>query len=172
MSATARTWIRWSIGASAVAGAFAVGFRSTVGGTDVGGLWFGALLLVVAAVCVFPEVIAAVAAPMSRWVDSLYLPGGKPDPAPLNYRLVRYYQVTRQYDLAVAEYRRILVDYPDEMEAYKGMIGLLVNEFGDRRGARHWLKRGLKNAPDRDGQQRLLEKYGTLLVPQHLLISA
>jgi tetratricopeptide (TPR) repeat protein len=138
----------------------------------VGATWFCVLLIVVAAVCVFPEVMAALSAPFARWIDSIYLPGGKPEPAPLSYRLVRYYQVNRQYDLAVGEYRRILEDYPAEAEAYLGLIGLLVHEFDERRAARRWLKRGLRRVAAHGEQEQLREEFGFLLEPADRRISA
>lgn len=167
-----KRWIRWAIGAAALATAFSVGARAAKGVGGVGATWLGVFLIVVAAVCIFPEVIAALAAPILRWIDSIYLPGGRPEPAPLNYRLVRYYQVTQQYDLAVAEYQRILADYPGEVEAYLGLVGLLVNEIGDRRSARRWLKRGLRRVPSRADRHQLREEFASLLEPLDQRISA
>ena len=76
---------------------------------------------------------------------------------------MRYYQLTQQWDLAVAEYQRILRDYPGEAEAYAGMVGLLVDEINDRRAARRWLKRGLRRVTSRAGRLELREKFGFLL---------
>ena len=163
MGDSAKRWTRWAIGAAALVAAFSIGARAAKGVGGVGAIWLGVLLIVVAAVCVFPEVMSALAAPITRWIDSLYLPGGRPEPPPLSYRLVRYYQLTQQWDLAVAEYQRILRDYPGEAEAYAGMVGLLVDEINDRRAARRWLKRGLRRVASRAGRLELREKFGFLL---------
>ena len=112
---------------AALVGAFTIGARAAKGVGGVAATWLGVFLIVVAAVCIFPEVMAALAAPMTRWIDSIYLPGGRPEPAPLSYRLVRYYQVTQQYDLAVAEYQRILADYPGEGRGLLG-VGRIISE--------------------------------------------
>ncbi|MGI9243831.1 MAG: hypothetical protein ACR2RV_23745 [Verrucomicrobiales bacterium] len=175
MNHAGKTWARWGAGLLAFALAFHLGSAAEAGRGGVGGvglIWLGVLLLVVAAVCIFPEVFAAVTGPITRWIDGIYLPGGRPEPAPLSYRLVRYYQVTRQYDLAVAEYRRILADYPHEAEAYSGLVGLLVNEFGDRRAARRWLKRGLRRIGPTESRVELEEKFGYLLRSVDQRISA
>jgi len=172
MGESAKRWVRWTVGAAALVAAFSIGARAAKGVGGVGATWFGVLLIVVVAVCIFPEVMAVLAAPITRWIDSLYLPGGRPEPPPLNYRLVRYYQLTQQYDLAVAEYQRILADYPEEAEAYLGLVRLLVSEFNDTRAARRWLKRGLRRIGSSGACAELSENFGYLLMPTDQRISA
>ena len=169
---SSKRWVRWGIGAAALVAAFSIGAGAGKGVGGVGATWFSVALIVIAAVCIFPEVMAALAAPITRWIDGLYLPGGRPEPPPLNYRLVRYYQLTQQYDLAVAEYQRILADYPGEADAYLGLVGLLVDEFGDQRAARRWLKRGLRRVASRADRLELEEKFGYLLLSVDQRISA
>ena len=154
-------WIRWPIGVAAVYFSFKMVFSASGGLGAIGGLLVGMSLLVVAAVCFCPEVVGVVAGPFFRWIDSIYLPGGRPDRAPLSFRLSDYYTQTRQFDLAVAEYQRILEDYPEEPQAYAGLVRLLDSELEDRKSARRWLKRGLRRVP-KDGRTILLSEFAEL----------
>ena len=161
-----KTWIRWPIGLIAVVLSFKTAFKvSQSGGMfSVGPLLVAVVLLIVAAVCFCPEVVRAVAAPLTRWIDSIYTPGGgRPDRAPLSFRLANYYVNMRQFDLAAAEYARILEDYPEEAEAYTGLVRLLEEELDDHGGARRWLKRGLRRVGDEEARAQLREEFSTLL---------
>ncbi len=174
MNFAGRGWIRWSIGILALLFAFKVALKGIgAGGFGiVGVLLIAVAMLILAAVCFSPEVVGFVTRPLTRWIDGIYLPGGRPDPAPLNYRLTSYYEMTRQFGLAAAEYRRILDDYPAEGEAYRGLVDVLVSHLDDRRAARRWLKRGLRKVADREQRETLLVGFGYLLGPEERSISA
>jgi len=155
-----KSWIRWPMGLVALYFSFKMVFSTSGGLGAVGGLLLGMSLLIVAAVCFCPEVVNIVAGPIFRWIDSIYLPGGRADRAPLSFRLSDHYEKTRQFDLAVAEYRRILEDYPDEPKAYEGLVRLLASDLEDPKSARRWLKRGLRRVPEterKDLREQFLE---------------
>lgn len=157
-----KAWIRWPLGISAVVVSFRLAAKVVRGGggfAEVGPLLLAVVLLIVAAVCLFPEVARAVALPVTRWIDSIYLPGGRPERAPLSFRLADYYEKTLQWERAVEEYQRILEDYPEEPEAYARLVRVLVAQLDDRRAARRWLKRGLRRISEPQAQARLREEF-------------
>ena len=167
-------WIRWPIGLVALAFAFKSAFRVAQSGGmfSIGPLLFSVALLIFAAICICPEFVRAVSAPMTRWIDSIYLPGGRPDRAPLSFRLADYYVQTWQYELAAAEYERMLYDYPEEVEVYRGLVKTLDDGLGDKRTARRWLKRGLRRVQDEGERTQLRDEFARLLEPVDHRLSA
>lgn len=79
--------------------------------------------------------------PLMRMVDSLFFPGGKLDKPLLNLKLPAYLINEGRYDEALAEYRKILKHYPDEVEAYEKAIWLLHVIFSNPSAATSLIRR-------------------------------
>ncbi len=148
---------QWFAGLALLAG----GFYALARARDLGPALFGSAMVVGGAVVLATRLAPWVAAPFLRFIDGIYLPGGAAggDPPP-NYRLARYYIRSRQLDLAIAEYRKILAYHPSAAEAYIALFDVLANHKGMRAQAARLYRRGLRKVGGRSDRRRLREAYG------------
>lgn len=104
----------------------------------------GAGLFVLGILFLWRTIFHLATRPLTRLVDSLFFPGGKLGKPLLNLKLPAYYINEGRYEEALAEYRKILKYYPDEIEAYEKTIWLLHDVFDDARGAEKLIRRAKK----------------------------
>ena len=88
----------------------------------MGKLILSVACLIVAAIAAAPDLVRFVAQPLMHWIDGIYMPGDLNAVPPLTYRLAQYYEKKQRGADAVDEYRRILQYYPEEVEAWAGLI--------------------------------------------------
>lgn len=121
-----------------------------------GGALFGFAVLIAGALVLAPSLAVWAASPFTRFVDSIYLPGGraaeKPEP---NYRLADHYYQLGQDRLAIAEYEKIVRYHPAETPAYVALIDLWANRRGEPGRATKLYRRGLRRARSREARDQL-----------------
>jgi tetratricopeptide (TPR) repeat protein len=96
-------------------------------------------------ILIAPELANWLATPLTRMIDSIYLPGGKETCPPLDYRLADYYRTTGQHDEARARYREIVSHYPREGKAYGWLYYLTAYRKMDLRAAGKILRKARRS---------------------------
>ena len=104
----------------------------------------GAALFVVGIMFLWKTIFYLATRPLTSMVDSLFFPGGRLAKPLLNLKLPAYYINEGRYAEALAEYRKVLKHYPDEVEAYEKTIWLLHDVFEDPNGAKKLIQRAKK----------------------------
>lgn len=124
------------------------------------GALFGIVLTFAGVGLLLPGLAAWAASPLTGFIDGIYMAGGhSAEPPALNYRLAEHYFKQRRWDLAVAEYEKILEYYPGELRAYAPLLDILANEQEEPEEAERLYRRGLGKLPDDALRQRLEEIY-------------
>ncbi len=95
----------------------------------------GSLIMSVAAfllsvLLIVPETAFRLAELCSRPITNLIFPSERFDKPPLSYQIARRYRTMQRLEEALAEYKEIIKDYPDELEAYVELIEV-ATKLGD-----------------------------------------
>jgi tetratricopeptide (TPR) repeat protein len=104
----------------------------------------GAGLFVLGILFLWKTIFHLATRPLTRLVDSIFFPGGKLGKPLLNLKLPAYYINEGRYSEALAEYRKVLKHYPNEVEAYEKAIWLLHDVFRDKSAAENLIRRARK----------------------------
>lgn len=134
------TLIRWLFGI----GLLGLSYHFATTGYESGNLSRvvgGAGLFVLGIIFLWKTIFYLATRPLMRMVDSLFFPGGQLEKPVLNLKLPAYYINEERYDEALAEYRKILKHYPNEVEAYEKSIWLLHEVFDDPSSAGRLIRR-------------------------------
>ncbi|MCB1230016.1 MAG: hypothetical protein KDN19_07115 [Verrucomicrobiae bacterium] len=117
----------------------------------IGNLFLGFGFIIAGAIVIAPDIVRLAASPLLALIDSIFLPGqrgGKPD---LNLKLPQFYREQCRYDDAMAEYRKIIRYYPEQVEGWIGAMELLVKIFDEPEAARKLYEKGrrkLRHRPE------------------------
>ncbi len=98
----------------------------------------GLVVMSISFFLVATNVAEFVALPFTRFIDSLYLPGGKPDKSPLKYELPIYYERHFRSEEAADAYEAIIKSDPTQIHAYGGVIRVSESQLQDRNRANRW----------------------------------
>jgi hypothetical protein len=124
-----------------------VGSGYAAGGVAVG-LWLVAVALMTLAVVIMaPELTRLVAAPLLRWVDSVYLgDDGPPAKSPEDVGLPRRLLAEREYDAALESYESLIRAFPDCPLLYREAI-VAARLAGQNEEAGGLFRMGLQHCP-------------------------
>jgi hypothetical protein len=129
-------------------------------GGSLGSLaWFlyaAAALITVAAIFAFP-----IADFIGERLGRFYLPGGSDVPPP-HYLLAERYEQETKWDLALAEFEKIIHYHPTELLAHVGRIRLALIGYEDDAMARRIFKRSLRTLRNPDAIALLQESWENL----------
>ncbi len=98
----------------------------------------GLVAMLISFLVVATDVARWFASPLLRFIDSVYLPGGEADKAPLKYELPLYYERHFRSEEALEAYETLIKSYPDQINAYAGAIRVCENQLNDQERARRW----------------------------------
>jgi tetratricopeptide (TPR) repeat protein len=130
-------------------------FATTAGDADGGGKRLLGLMCVVGAAAIvgrgLPGLIAEPA-------GSLFYPRRVMLPGPV-YSVAEARRARGKYEDALAEYERIIEQFPAELLAYVTMMEIAFVHLGDAERAESIVKRGLAALPDDGSRHSLLQKY-------------
>lgn len=148
-----RMALRWAMGLWLI-GTAARGLFDIESGSHLG--VFGTALIasgkgIFGIVLISPEVANWAATPLTRLIDSIYLPGGTEAHPPLDYRLADYYRTSGQVGEAVDHYREITRHYPQEGRAFGHLYFLTAYRMKDRRTAGKILRKARRRLRGRAG---------------------
>lgn len=107
-------------------------------------LW-GLVVMVAAFAFISFDVATWLASPLLRFIDSLYLPGGKETKVPLKYDLPLYYERHFRGEEALAAYEALIKAYPDQINAYAGAIRVSESQLQNAERGRHWRRVAERN---------------------------
>ncbi|MCB1065356.1 MAG: hypothetical protein KDN20_20875 [Verrucomicrobiae bacterium] len=130
-------------------------------GVQIGSIFLGITLIILAAVIVAPDLCRLAASPFTAMIDAIFLPGGRADKPDLNLRLPAFYLKEERFDDALAEYLKIIRYHPDEVEGWIGAIALWIDPFDEPEKARKlYEKAGRRFRHDGEARARLEEAWG------------
>lgn len=98
----------------------------------------GLIIMVVSFTLVSTDIAKLVASPFTNFIDSVYMPGGNADRAPLKYELPLYYERHFRSEEALAAYDAIIRSYANQIHAYAGAIRVCEVQLQDKKRASHW----------------------------------
>ncbi len=156
-----RWLVRWPLAIFCFWAAY--GFFESVRHTDAPGamlpLVFGFLTVICGVACLVPDVLPFLARPFTGFIDSVYGTGPGRGRPPLNYNLARSYAARSRADEALEEYRRIMKNYPRELEPYEQSVILHLREYGDAEGAARVFRMGLRRLRSGELRRQLQRTY-------------
>ena len=98
----------------------------------------GLIIMTISFALVATNFAQLLASPLTNFIDSIYLPGGKPGKASLKYELPIYYERHFRSEEAAAAYEAIIKADPTQIHAYGGVIRVCENQLRDRERANRW----------------------------------
>ena len=99
-----------------------------------GTLLFAAAAFILAAIILSPDLAKVVSRPLTSFIDSIYLPGGREKKPPLDYRKAELYIRRSQFEKAEEVLADIIRHYPEELRAYLAMAEVCL-ELEDKKAA-------------------------------------
>ncbi len=148
-----RMFLRWGLGLWLIVAAARALFALEEG--SMPGIFATALFAfakgILGIILIAPEVANWLASPLTRVIDSIYLPGGKEAHPPLDYRLADYYRTAGQHDEALAHYHEIVSHYPREGRAFGWLYYLTAYRQRDMKAAGRILRKARRRLLGRSG---------------------
>lgn len=119
-------------------------------------LYAAGMLILIAAIFAFP-----IAGIIGEHFGRLYLPGGSEVPPP-HYPMAGIYEREAKWNLALAEYDKIIFYHPDELAAHAARVRLALHAYHDEPLARRFLSNSLRCLRNRGARRELQQFWESL----------